>query len=41
MYKVSEFTKTGYKVGEVAEILGVSTKTIRNYDKLGKLKHKN
>ena len=38
MYKVSEFTKTGYKVGEVAEILGVSTKTIRNYDKLGKLK---
>ena len=38
MYQVSDFTKNTYRVHEIAEILGVSTKTIRNYDKEGKLK---
>lgn len=38
MYKISDFTKNMYRVHEVAEILGVTTKTIRNYDKDGKLK---
>ncbi len=38
MYQVSDFTKVTYRVHEVAEILGVTTKTIRNYDKEGKLK---
>lgn len=38
MYQVSDFTKNAYRVHEVAEILGVTTKTIRNYDKEGKLK---
>lgn len=38
MYQVSDFTKNMYRVHEVAEILGVTTKTIRNYDKDGKLK---
>jgi len=38
MYQVSDFTKVTYKVHEVAEILGVTTKTIRNYDNEGKLK---
>ena len=38
MYQVSDFTKVTYRVHEVAEILGVTTKTIRNYDNEGKLK---
>ena len=38
MYKVSDLKKQSYKVNEVAEILGVSTKTIRNYDDRGILK---
>ena len=38
MYRVSDFTKNMYRVHEVAQILGVTTKTIRNYDKDGKLK---
>ena len=38
MYRVSDFSKNSYRVHEVAEILGVTTKTIRNYDKDGKLK---
>ena len=37
MYRESEFTKEAYKTGEVAKILGLSTKTIINYDKDGKL----
>lgn len=38
MYLESEFTKDAYKTGEVAKILGLSTKTIMNYDKNGILK---
>lgn len=38
LYQVSELNKNVYKVHEVAELLGVTTKTIRNYDKEGKLK---
>ena len=38
MYQVSNFTKNAYRVHEVAKILGVTTKTIRNYDNDGKLK---
>ena len=38
MYQVSDFTKNMYRVHEVAEILGVTTKTVRNYDKDGKIK---
>lgn len=38
MYKLSSFTKQSYKTGEVAEILGVTNKTIQNYDKWGKLR---
>lgn len=38
MYKVSDFTKTAYRTGEAAKILGITTRTIQNYDKLGKLK---
>ena len=38
MYRVSDFKKNFYKVHEVAEILGVTTKTIRNYDRDGKIK---
>lgn len=38
MYRVSDFNKNSYRVHEVAEILGVTTKTIRNYDQNGKLK---
>lgn len=37
MYQVSDFTKNSYRVKEVAEFLGVSTKTIRRYDEEGKL----
>ena len=38
MYLESEFTKDAYKTGEVAKILGLSTKTIMTYDKDGRLK---
>lgn len=38
MYLESEFTKDAYKTGEVAKILGLSTKTIMAYDKNGTLK---
>ena len=38
MYLESEFVKDAYKTGEVAKILGVTTKTIMNYDKEGILK---
>ena len=38
MYQVSDFHKNFYRVHEVADFLGVTTKTIRNYDKEGKLK---
>lgn len=38
MYLVSDFKKQSYKVNEAAEILGVTTKTIRNYDERGILK---
>ena len=37
MYQVSDFTKSSYRVKEVAEFLGVSTKTIRRYDEEEKL----
>lgn len=33
MYKATDFTKNAYRVKEVADILGVTTQTIRNYDK--------
>lgn len=38
MYKVTDLKKQSYKVNEAAEILGVTTKTIRNYDERGILK---
>ncbi len=38
MYLVSDLRKQSYKVNEVAKILGVTTKTIRNYDERGLLK---
>lgn len=38
MYKVTDLKKQSYKVNEAAEILGVTTKTIRNYDARGILK---
>lgn len=38
MYLESEFIKDAYKTGEVAKILGLSTKTIMTYDKDGRLK---
>ena len=37
MYLASEFTKQVYKTGEVARILGVTVKTVQNYDNDGKL----
>ena len=37
MYEASDFTKPMYRVSEVADILGVSTKTIRRWDSEGKL----
>ena len=37
MYRRSDFTKSAYKTGEVAELLGLSTRTIQEYDKQGKL----
>ena len=38
MYLASEFTKQVYKTGEVAKILGVTVKTVQNYDNEGKLR---
>jgi len=38
MFNLSEFTKPMYKVGEVSEILGVTSQTLHNYDKNGVLK---
>lgn len=38
LYQISDFDKSAYRVNEVAKMLGVTTKTIRNYDKEGKLK---
>ena len=38
MYKSSDFTKSSYKPGEAAALLGVTVKTIQNYDKEGRLK---
>lgn len=38
LYQISDFAKSAYRVNEVAKMLGVTTKTIRNYDKDGKLK---
>ncbi len=35
MYLVSDFKKQSYKVNEVADILNVSTKTVRKYDAQG------
>lgn len=38
VYQISDFEKSAYRVNEVAKMLGVTTKTIRNYDKEGKLR---
>lgn len=38
MYKLLEFTKEYYKVGEVAKYLDLTNRTIQNYDKDGRLK---
>lgn len=38
MYRASEFTKPVYRIGEVAEWLGVTTNTVRTYDREGKIK---
>ena len=38
LYKLSDFTKPMYKVGEVKELLGVTLQTLHNYDKNGVLK---
>ena len=37
MYKASDFKKQVYKTGEVAQILGVTVKTVQNYDRDEKL----
>ena len=37
MYKASDFKKQVYKTGEVAQILGVTVKTVQSYDRDGKL----
>lgn len=37
MYHVSEFTKSVYKAGEVAKILGITTQTLRVYEDDGKI----
>ena len=37
MFRSSDFTKPSYKTGEVAKILGLTIKTIQNYDKQGRL----
>lgn len=38
MYKVSDLKKNYYRPGEVAEILNVTTRTLRNYDYNGRIK---
>ena len=38
MYKASEFTKEVYKPKDVMQLLGVTHKTLYNYDEQGKLK---
>jgi predicted site-specific integrase-resolvase len=38
MYKLSEFTKPMYKIGEVKDLLGVTTQTLHNYEKESLLK---
>ncbi len=38
MYQVSEFKKNVCRVKETADIPGVAAKTIRNYDRDGKIK---
>jgi putative resolvase len=38
MFKTTDFNKQFYKVSEVAQILGLSDKTVREYDKQGILK---
>lgn len=38
MYKVSDFTKKTYRMGEVADFLGVTVRTLRNYDRDNRLK---
>ena len=38
LYRLSDFTKPMYKVGEVKELLGVTLQTLHNYDKNGVLK---
>lgn len=38
MYKASQFTKKIYKVGEVASLLGITTRTLSNYERDGKIK---
>lgn len=38
MYKISEFVKPIYKAGEAAQIIGVTTETLRNYEDAGKIK---
>lgn len=38
MYKDSELIKTIYKPNEIAKMLGVTTRTLQNWDKSGKIK---
>lgn len=38
MYQVTDFTKKAYRVKEVANFLGTTAQTIRNYDKQGLIK---
>ena len=38
MFKVSEFTKEVYKPKDVMKLLGVTHRTLYNYDEQGKLK---
>lgn len=38
VYKASQFTKNVYKVGEVADFLNITTKTVRTYIDEGKIK---
>ena len=38
MYQVTDFTKKAYRVKEVADFLGTTAQTIRNYDKQGLIK---
>jgi len=35
MYKVSDFTQSYYRIGEVAKLLGVTVQTLHNYDRKG------